>query len=136
MRFLVAWDASDGARAALRQAQAMAGASDQVDLLQVLNPLTDAADVQAPTTRQAMVTVTERAEAAMAAAAAPGMGQAVISLERNEDVAGRLLKEAESRSADVIVIASKRATGIRGVLGSVAQQVLKDSRIPVLVVRA
>jgi len=50
--------------------------------------------------------------------------------------AGRLLKEAVSRGADVIVIASKRATGIRGVLGSVAQQVLKDSSIPVMVVRA
>jgi nucleotide-binding universal stress UspA family protein len=136
MRFLVAWDGSDGAQAALRQAKAMAGASDQVDLLQILNPLTDAADVQAPTTRQAMVTVTERAEAAMAAAASPGMGHAAITLERNEDVATRLLKEAASRGADVIVIASKRAAGIRGILGSVAQQVLKDSSIPVLVVRA
>lgn len=48
MRILVAWDGSDGAQAALRQAQVLAGAGGQVDLVQVLNPLIDAADIQAP----------------------------------------------------------------------------------------
>jgi nucleotide-binding universal stress UspA family protein len=136
MRFLVAWDGSDGAQAALRQAQAFAGTDGKLDLVHVLNPLIDAADVQAASTRDAMVVVTERAQAAMAKAAPAGSGQEVVSLNRGEDVPERLLKEASRLGADVIVIASKRATGIMGSLGSIAQEVLQDSKIPVLVVRA
>ena len=58
MRLLVAWDGSDGAQAALRQAQALAGAGGQIDVVQILDPLMDAADVQAPSTREAMAIVT------------------------------------------------------------------------------
>ncbi len=135
MRFLVAWDGSDGAQAALRQAQALAGAGGQLDLVQILNPLIDAADVEAPSRHEAMAIVSERARAAMAAHAA-GAGQHVIVLEHGEEVPDRLLQEAARLGVDVIVIASRRAAGLRGVLGSVTQQVLHDSRIPVLVVRA
>lgn len=136
MRILVAWDGSDGAQAALRQAQVLAGAGGQVDLVQVLNPLIDAADIQAPSTREAMAILTERSHAAMAQAATAGMGQAVVVLDRGEDVPNRLLKEAQQRQADLVIIASKRAAGWRGVLGSVTQQVLQDATLPVLVVRA
>ena len=135
MRFLVAWDGSDGAQAALRQAQALAGAGGQLDLVQILNPLMDAADVEAPSRHEAMAIVSERARAAMATYAA-GAGQHVIVLEHGEEVPDRLLQEAARLGVDVIVIASRRAAGLRGVLGSVTQQVLHDSRIPVLVVRA
>ena len=135
MRFIVAWEGSDGAQAALRQAQALAGTEGQVDLVQVLNPLIDASDVQAPSTREAMVIVTQRAEAAMAALAG-GAGQHVVSLAHGEDVPERLLGEATRLKADVVVIASRRATGILGSLGSIAQEVLQDSILPVLVVRA
>ncbi|TAJ17154.1 MAG: universal stress protein [Dehalococcoidia bacterium] len=136
MRIVVAWDGSDGAQAALRQAQAVAGPSGQIDLVHVLNPLTDAADVQAPSTHEAMVILSGRAQATMAKAATPGMGQAVVILEHGEDIPDRLLSEALARGADLLVIASKRAAGWRGALGSVAQQVLQDATIPVLVVRA
>lgn len=136
MRIVVAWDGSDGAQAALRQAQTVAGPGGHIDLVHVLNPLTDAADVQAPSTREAMVILSGRAQATMAKAATPGMGQAVVILDHGEDVPGRLLKEAQARSAELLVIASKRAAGWRGALGSVAQQVLQDATIPVLVVRA
>ena len=135
MRFIVAWDGSDGAQAALRQAQALAGTEGQVDLVQVLNPLIDASDVQAPSTREAMVIVKQRAEAAMAALAGSA-NQHVVALEHGEDVPQRLLAEATRLKADVVVIASRRATGIVGSLGSIAQEVLQDSMIPVLVVRA
>jgi len=135
MRFIVAWDGSDGAQAALRHAKALAGSEGQVDLVQVLNPLIDASDVQAPSTREAMVIVKQRAEAAMAALAG-GANQHVIVLERSEDVPERLLAEAARLKGDVVVIASRRATGILGSLGSIAQEVLQDSLLPVLVVRA
>ena len=135
MRFIVAWDGSDGAQASLRQAQALASTGGQVDLVHVLNPLIDASDVQAPSTREAMVIVKERAETAMAALAG-GAGQHVVVLEHGEDVPGRFLAEASRLQADIVVIASRRATGIRGSLGSIAQQVLQDSMLPVLVVRA
>lgn len=136
MRFLVAWDGSDGAQAALRQAQALAGSDGQIDLVQILNPLTDAADVQAPSTRDAMAIVSERARAEMGRQAPPGATQAVVLLEHGEDVPDRLLREAERLGVDIIVIASRRAAGLRGVLGSVTQQVLHDTALPVLVVRA
>lgn len=136
MRIVVAWDGSDGAQAALRQAQAVAGDGGQIDLVHVLNPLTDAADVQAPSTHEAMAILSQRARATMAQAAAPGMGQAVVVLDHGEDVPDRLLREAQTRGADLVVIASKRAAGWRGALGSVAQQVLQDATLPVLVVRA
>jgi len=136
MRFLVAWDGSDGAQAALRQAQTLAGPDGQIDLVQVLNPLTDAADVQAPSTREAMVIVSERARAEMGRQAPSGATQSVILLEHGEDVPDRLLREAERLGTDIIVIASRRAAGLRGVLGSVTQQVLHDTTLPVLVVRA
>ena len=135
MRFLVAWDGSDGAQAALREAQALAGAGGKIDLVQILNPLMDAADVEAPSRHEAMAIVSGRASAVMAAYAA-GAGQHVILLEHGEEVPDRLLQEAVRLGTDVIVIASRRAAGLRGVLGSVTQQVLHDSRIPVLVVRA
>ena len=69
MRLLVAFDGSEGARAALREAASLAretGAS--VVLLQVLNPLLDASDIAAPTTEAAMVTATARAKATLEAA--------------------------------------------------------------------
>ena len=137
MRFLVAWDGSDGAQAALREARALAGAGGQIDLVQILNPLMDAADVEAPSRHEAMAIVSERARAAMATAGAgAGAGQHVIVMEHGEEVPDRLLREAARLGVDLIVIASRRAAGLRGVLGSVTQQVLHDSRIPVLVVRA
>ncbi len=135
MRFLVAWDGSDGAQAALRQARALAGSDGQIDLVQVLNPLIDAAEIEAPSRREAMAIVSERARTAMAAHAA-GAGQHVIALEHGEEVPDRLLQEAARLNADVVVIASRRAAGLRGVLGSITQQVLHDAKLPVLVVRA
>lgn len=136
MRFLVAWDGSDGAQAALRQARALAGAAGQIDLVQILNPLTDAADIEAPSRGEAMAILSEQARAEMSRHAPPGAVQDVVILEHGEDVPDRLLREAERLGTEIIVIASRRAAGLRGVLGSVTQQVLHDTTLPVLVVRA
>ena len=57
MRLLVAYDGSEGARAALREAMALARAAGaEVLLLHVLNPLADPADVVASTTEAAIST--------------------------------------------------------------------------------
>lgn len=52
------------------------------------------------------------------------------------DVARAILEVARDRGADVIVMASHGRTGFRrAVLGSVANEVLRDSHLPILLVR-
>jgi nucleotide-binding universal stress UspA family protein len=143
MRLLVAFDGSEGARAALREAASLAretGAS--VVLLQVLNPLLDASDIAAPTTEAAMVTATARAKATLEAALAEsGMDAAkaevvVATTEHGEDYAEAIEREARARGATMIVISSRRAAGLVGaLLGSVTDHVIRNAPCPVLVVR-
>jgi len=143
MRLLVAFDGSEGSRAALREAGVLAaetGAS--VVLLRVVNPLLDAADVVAPTTEAAMTVVVQRERAALAAVlAASGLDPArteteVVECGRNEDVAEAIERVAVRQNATMIVISSRRAVGMVGmVLGSVTQHVLRHAPCPVLVVR-
>ncbi|MEI7924628.1 MAG: universal stress protein [Chloroflexota bacterium] len=143
MRLLVAFDGSEGARAALREATSIAretGAS--VVLLQALNPLLDAADVVAPSTEAAMVTVSARTQAALEAAASEaalpaGTVECVVAVaERGEDYAEVIEREAAARGATMIAISSRRAASVVGaVLGSVTDHVIRHAPCPVLVVR-
>ncbi len=143
MRLLVAFDGSEGARAALREATSIAretGAS--VVLLQVLNPLLDAADVLAPSTEAAMVTVSARTQAALEAEASAtslpaGRVECVVAIAgRGEDDAEVIEREAAARGATMIVISSRRAASVVGaVLGSVTDHVIRNAPCPVLVVR-
>ncbi len=141
MRLLVAFDGSEGAQAALREASTLARENGaEAVVLRVLNPLVDAADVVAPTTDEAIAIVAQREETAIASAvAASGLGAGarvrVEISEHGEDVAETIVRVAEAEGATMIVIASRRATSIAGtVLGSVAQHVLSDAPCPVLVV--
>lgn len=53
-----------------------------------------------------------------------------------EGTGARLAREAGERGADLVVVVSKRASGVRGLLlGSVAQGLLELAPCPVLVVR-
>ena len=106
MRLLVAFDGSEGARAALQEAASLAretGAS--VVLLQVLNPLLDASDIAAPTTEAAMVTATARAKATLEAALGEsGLDAAkaevvVSTTEHGEDYAEAIEREARESKA-------------------------------------
>ena len=141
MRLLVAFDGSEGAQAALREASALAReCSAETVVLRVLNTLIDAADVVAPSSDEAIAIVAKREEAEIAAAvAAAGLGAGarvrVEISEHGEDVAETIVRVAEVEGATMIVIASRRATSIAGTfLGSVAQHVLGDAPCPVLVV--
>lgn len=143
MRLLVAFDGSDGARIALREAAALAretGAA--VVLLHVLNPLLDAADVVAPTTDAAMLVVSAAARTALEAAVADAGLDAskatcvVEELRHGEDDAEAIERVAAEQDATMIVMSSRRVASVAGtVLGSVTQHVLRNAPCPVLVVR-
>lgn len=140
MRLLVAFDGSEGARAALREASALARETGaQVVLLHVLNPLLDAADVVAPTTSAAMLVVSARARAALEAAVADSGLDAhaatceVEELRHGEDDAEAIERVAAEQEATMIVISSRRVASM--MLGSVTQHVLRHAPCPVLVVR-
>jgi len=140
MRILVAYDGTDGANAALTAAANVAKASSaDVVVLHVLNPLIDAADVVAPTTHDAMVTVAARARAALEARVAVLGLQADVRIEQlthGEDAWEHIVHVAQDVDANMIAIGSRRAGGLTGaILGSVVRAVVQHSPCPVLVVR-
>jgi nucleotide-binding universal stress UspA family protein len=140
VRFLVAYDDTNGARAALAAAVPLArAASAEVVVLQVVNPLIDAAGVTAPTTHEAMQQVTAKDRAAIDARLAELGLQAEVRVEaatRGEDDWEHIVHVAQDVDADLIAIGSRRAGGLAGaVLGSVVSSVVQHAHCPVLVVR-
>jgi len=140
MRILVAFDGSEGAHEALRVASEIALPSrGSVVVCWVLNPLVDAADVVAATTAEAMVQVEARASEAIDDALAGLETSATVRIEsvaRGEDTAERLARVAAEEGATLLAIASRRAVGWRGnLMGSIAQEVLRLSTCPVVIVR-
>ena len=139
MRILVAFDGTDGAREALAVADEIAAPSEgELVVCWVLNPRVDAADVVAATTAEAMVQVVAEAQSSIEDALTDLEAGAVIrveSVERGEDVAEHLARVAADEEATLLAIASRRASGLRGLMGSVAQEVLRLSPCPVVVVR-
>jgi nucleotide-binding universal stress UspA family protein len=143
MRLLVAFDGSEGARAALREAASLARETGApVTLLRVLNPLLDASDVVAPSTEAAMVIVTAREQAALEAAAAGtsfGAGTVeciVAETGHGDDTAEVIEREAARLGATMVVISSRRVASVIGaLLGSITDHVIRNAPCPVLVVR-
>jgi len=140
MRILVAFDGTEGAHEALRVAQEIAAPSGGVLVVcWVLNPRVDAADVVAPTTAEAMTQVEERADATIDDALTDLEASATVRIEtvaRGEDVAEHLARIAAEEGATLLAIASRRAVGWRGnLMGSIAQEVLRLSPCPVVIVR-
>jgi nucleotide-binding universal stress UspA family protein len=140
MNFLVAYDGSEGSRAALREAVNLATAAQgSLEVVRLLDPRSDASDVVADTTDAAVAQVVQRWTAEIERDIA-GLGVSargsVVVIERSEDIPGAIVRVAQERNARIVVISSRRATGLRGlVLGSVTQEVLRQSPYPVLVVR-
>ena len=140
MKIVVAFDGTEGARDALGvAAEIVAATRGELVVCWVLNPLVDAAGVVAPTTAAAMSEVEARASATVDEALSGVDATATVRLEtvtRGEDVAERLARIAAEEGAALLAIASRRAVGMRGALmGSVAQETLRLSPCPVLVVR-
>ena len=60
-----------------------------------------------------------------------------LATTRNHDISGQLLREATKRKVDLIVLGTHGRRGLqRLLLGSDAEMVVRDSRVPVLLVRA
>lgn len=140
MRFLVAYDETDGAEAALSEAAALAReARGQVVLLQVLNALIDAADVMAPTTQAAIAVVQQEREAALSSRVADLGVETFVRveiLEHGEDPWERIVAAAGETDVALVAIGSRRAGGLVGaLLGSVTRAVVQHSSRPVLVVK-
>lgn len=139
MRILVAYDGTDGANEALRIGSRIAkSGGGELVICWVLDPRVDASDVVAPSTDEAMVEVERRSRALVAERLVELDVASEVRIEqvdRGEDVAERLAKVAGEAEAELAVIASRRASGLRGLLGSVAQELLRVSPVPVVVVR-
>ncbi len=141
MRLLAAYDGSENSAEALAKAVELAGETgSELIVLRVLNPLTDAFDVPAPTASEGLREVATREEAhareVLGRLGDPPATLLVEALGHGEDIADHIARVAQERAADIVVVASKRASGVRGLLlGSVSQHVLRLSPCPVLVVR-
>lgn len=123
-------------RAAMRLARE--GALELV-LLHVVNPLTDAAGVLAERRDTAVARVmAERQHYLDARLAETGATEIALELLRHgEDRPGAIARVCVERGADMLAVASNRASGVRGlILSGVTQQLLCLSPYPVLVVRA
>jgi universal stress protein A len=139
MKIIVALDRTEKDAAVLRTAADLARAMRaEVVLLNVVNPLIDAAHVLALSTGEAMERVTAERQRYLDERARQfpdGAVQTVVASTRHgEDVAGCVARVAKEHSADLLVIASKRATGLSGLLGSVAQALLRIGPCPIVVV--
>jgi len=146
VRILVAFDGSAGAVAALEVAARLTRShadGGQVVAMSVLNPLVDATDIVAPTAAEAVTEAERREWERLAGVIESTAGLDGVKVElvveeltRGEDVPTHLVRAAREREVDLIAIASRRASGVKGlVLGSVTQHTLRLSDVPVLVVR-
>lgn len=140
-RILVAVDLSETSILALREAHALAIA--RAATLAVVHVTPHLVDIQAlfPQNYGANMTALAEAEAATAleverhvAELDPG-AKVPIFVERGEAYA-EIIRRAESWSATLLVVASHGRTGLsRGLLGGVAERVVRYAHCPVLVTR-
>jgi nucleotide-binding universal stress UspA family protein len=140
LRVAVALDATDHDAALVAAAARLARERDiEVVLLHLVNPLTDAAGVLAERRDTAVAQVVGERERYLASRASEVGGATTTSVEllrHGEDRPGALARLCTERGVDAVMVATNRASGVRGlILGSVTQQLLRVSPCPVLVVR-
>ncbi len=146
MRFMVALDQSDKDAAVAAPTMTLAQAARaEVVLVNVVSPWVDTAFSKAPTPDAQLREVITARQAYLEQAAdayAPVPVSVVVEQlqwppgQRSEEVAAGIARVARAREADILVVASKRAAGVAGVLlGSTAGALLRLSPCPVLVVR-
>ena len=140
LSILAAYDGSEASQTAIAAAARIAGeASGALTVIHVINPLTDLGGVSAASTEEAVRIKTSERESEIASLLSSHGTTAYVLVEpltRGEDVAAHIAGVARTRGATLIVVASRRATGLTGfILGSVAQELLKVSPCPVVIVR-
>jgi nucleotide-binding universal stress UspA family protein len=146
MKILYATDGSDAAGAAARFLELLQlGAGDSIHVVSVLSrpvpPAVDGMDVVTMTWQvMGEIYVQERgvAERVAQETASAWLARGVpASMEiREGDAAHEIVVAAEAASADLVVVGSRGLTGLdRFLLGSVARNVAKHCRQPVLVAR-
>ncbi len=139
MKLLIALETSENDEAVVQPAAELARASAaEVVLLNVVNPLTDGASVVAPSRSEALVAVRAERTAHLERFQVqfPGARVRIEDLKHGEDIPTAIARVATDEAADILVIATNRASGVRGlILGSVAQHLLRLSPCPLLVVR-
>lgn len=146
MRFMVALDQSEKDAAVAAPAVKLARAARaEVVLVNVISPWVDTAASKAPTPderlREVITARQAYLEQASVAFAPVPVSVLVEQLQwppgqRSEEVAAGIARVAREREADILVVASKRAAGVTGLLlGSTAGALLRLSPCPVLIVR-
>jgi nucleotide-binding universal stress UspA family protein len=146
MRVLVALDRSERDEAAVLAATRLAEAAGaEVVLCNIVHPWLDATLSPGTLERERLEAVVADRRAYLERRAAAFAGVPVtVRVEplrwppyaRAEEVAEALARVARDLGADIVVVASKRASGLLGLLlGSTARGLLRASPCPVLVVR-
>jgi len=148
-KILVPLDGSDVAEAALPDVEDLAlkmapGTQIEVTLLQVVstltyNVLTDDDRAQIPYNDSEIALIKQKAQAYLETVASRmrGKGINVKTMVTTGHAAEEIIKAARDASANLIAMSTHGLSGLkRWALGSIADKVLHQSDIPVLVVRA
>lgn len=143
-RILVAVDGSRGARLALDEALKVAQAADAmvmaVGVIEYSAPLLDVGigyvDERGATTVASDATMVGIEQANELLALRNIRGSSRVIDARGESVATVLTRAADECRADLIVMGTHGRSGIRRILlGSVAESLLRETRLPVLLIR-
>lgn len=141
---LIAYDGSDCAKAAVREAGRQLRDDRTVVVLTVWEPL-DAvpfwgvpmATMPSEMTEEVIAQANKVADEGAAVAAEAGFGGAETQVELGAPVWARIVEVAEQRDVSVIVLGSHGRSGVGyAVMGSVATAVAHHAEVPVLITRA
>lgn len=139
-KMLVAFDESEGSKKALKTASELAAANPNanIDLVYVV-PIPMLSSDQMASFQSILDLMISDGEDLLAAAA-DGMGDDVASrtdslLLTGTNPASEILRLADQRDYDMIVIGNRGLSGFKEYTGSVSHKVLAGAKVPVLVVK-
>lgn len=142
-RILVAVDGSEASRRGLAESLRLAKAQGaELSILHVVPDIVRYTPVSAAPPADLFARLEESGrrvlDAARSSAAQQGVAaQTILAGSGGRNVADSIVRQARKRRADLVVLGTHGRRGLRrAVLGSDAEQVLRASQVPVLVVRA
>ena len=132
---LLAIDDSPGAKRATATASTLAGLADaEVEVLHVREVSQGRIGPSAPESRDEALALVGNAVKGLLDAGVTALGE--VQAAPVEQVAARILAEAETRQVSLIVMSSRPLSAVMAFLcGSVSQRVLRKAKCPVLIVR-